>query len=490
MELVDYLRLLRRRWYLLVAALIVGGLGATAATHQQPRLYRASTTFYISDQQGRPVSTLLASSAQDRIATYATLAGSSPVINRVLGALPAGIHVAHIGIAATGIPGTIFMQLNTQADSVSGAFQLAAAYTRVFPAYITQFEHAGAGADSTSLKILNPPAVSTNPISPNPRKNLLLGLGLGLLVGLCGLMIAEALDNRMRTPEDIERASGLSLLATVPSEHRSDPLVAATRPRSQRAEAIRQLRTNIQFAAVDRTMSSIIVTSALAGEGKTSVSANLAVTFGAMGKRVILVDADLRKPSVAEFMSVEGGVGLTSVLIGSVSLDDALIPWGRDRTVSILTAGPRPANPSELLASSKMSELLEQLKQRADVIVIDTPPMLPVTDAAVLGAQSDGVVLIARINGTSKQKIKAAAAQLRKLGLPALGVVANWADLTSDYGYYGTTGRRRRADEELVDVAPAPSSPRKAKIVHHHDSDPLHSSRPSVEGTAPSPKAT
>lgn len=457
MELVDYLRLLRRRWYVLVLALLLGAGGAVAETHQATKLYAASTTFYVAGPGGRPVSTLLAQDAQARIATYAALANSGPVVRQALAAVPAGIAVNDYSVNAAGVENTIFMRLGTQASTPQGAYQLALAYTKTLPRYISQFEQSGRSGTSTTIRVLEQPTVSSTPVSPKPTKNLLVGLGIGLVVGIFALFIVEALDNRLRTSEALERLTKLPVLATIPEEYGGEALVTTTKPRSSRAEAIRQLRTNLQFATVDRTLRSVVVTSSVPDEGKTSIAADLAITFAAIGKRVILVDADLRKPSVARIMGVDGAVGLTSILIGEVQLREALIPWGREGNLRILPAGARPANPSELLASARMGEVFGQLTDAADVVVFDTPPLLPVTDGAVLGARSDGVLLVARLNATARSRLVTAVGQVHNMELPVLGVVANFAQRSPDYRYYIQAGRggRRRNTDQLINVAPA-----------------------------------
>ncbi|MBC7679294.1 MAG: polysaccharide biosynthesis tyrosine autokinase, partial [Pseudorhodobacter sp.] len=194
--------------------------------------------------------------------------------------------------------------------------------------------------------------------------------------------------------------------------------------------------TNVAFASVSSPLGALVVTSAIAGEGKTSISVNLALTSALSGQRVILVDADLRRPMVAESFGIEGAVGLSDVLIGTVSLDDALQPWGDlGDTLRVLPSGSRPANPSELLASGAMGQLIGRLRGQADLVIFDTPPVLPVTDAIALARCVDGVLLVTRIGTTGRDKLKSAVSILSKVDLRVVGLVANGGGAGEDYLY-------------------------------------------------------
>jgi capsular exopolysaccharide synthesis family protein len=182
----------------------------------------------------------------------------------------------------------------------------------------------------------------------------------------------------------------------------------------------------------------VVITSPSAGEGKSTTSCNLAITLAQAGVRTILVEADLRRPRVADYMGLEGAVGVTSVLTGVASLDEALQPWGRN-SLWVLASGPLPPNPSEVLGSHQMSELLKSLEDRADVIVLDSPPLLPVTDAAVLARQADGAVLVVRHGRTRREQVTRALEALKGVDAKLLGTILNWAAVkgpdAESYGY-------------------------------------------------------
>jgi len=214
-----------------------------------------------------------------------------------------------------------------------------------------------------------------------------LGLGLAIL--------RDILDTSIRSAEALRSISQVPVLGVISSDGstKKPPLLVDRSPRSPRAEAFRQIRTNLQFVNVDSPLRVLVVTSSSAQEGKSTTAANLALTIAETGRRVLLIEGDLRRPKVAEYLGLEGSVGLTNVLAGQVDVKDVLQPWGHGN-MTVLPSGSIPANPSELLGSHSMKRLLDSLKKSFDIIIIDTPPLLPVTDAAVTAVFADGAVVI------------------------------------------------------------------------------------------------
>ena len=219
------------------------------------------------------------------------------------------------------------------------------------------------------------------------------------------------------------------------SSTRSYPLITESNPKSPISEAYKILRTNIQFSNLDTDIQTIMVTSAAMGEGKSTTSANLAVAYAQAGKKVLIIDADLRKPTQHHIFRVSNRVGLTSVLSHQSPLGSALL----DTTVeqlSIIPSGPIPPNPSEILASKRMSSMLDDLKSQFDIIIIDTPPTLAVTDAQIMAAQSDGVLMVVAAGKVKKEAAARAKAGLDMVGAKLLGVVLNNISRSSAEGYY------------------------------------------------------
>lgn len=322
--------------------------------------------------------------------------------------------------------------------------------------------------------------VPDDPISPHPRRDAVLGGFVGLLLGLGVGVLREQLNDKIRSADEVERLTGLPLLAQLPFDDRAaDGVAVEKRPNSPFGEAMRSLRTSIQYQGVDRPVKVILVTSSLPGEGKSLVAANLAAAFAQADYRTLLISADLRRPTVdGLFGELEPSVGLIGVIspvarggkgptgdghgngYGPESVETATVAALQGTPISnllLLPAGPTPPNPAELLGSRRMAAILDHLSMNADVIVIDSPPLLPVTDAAVLAAKCEGVVLVAGANETPRGALERARTVLAGTGARVLGVVFNKSKkATSGYyygGYYGNVPETMRRRETSPSVA-------------------------------------
>ncbi|MGI8873777.1 MAG: polysaccharide biosynthesis tyrosine autokinase [Egibacteraceae bacterium] len=302
-------------------------------------------------------------------------------------------------------------------------------------------------AQGSNAQVIEPAAVPGAPVSPNPQRNAILALVLAILAGVGLVILVDRMDRRLRDADEIEKMLGLPLLAVLSKE-----AFPGGRPTKRSALAFQTLRDSLTYFNVDETLRIIAVTSPLKGEGKTTVATNLAVSLARANNRVILVDADLRRPQVARRMGVEEGLGLSSVLLGA-PLDDALVqvsPFGSQ--LRILPAGPKPPNPSELIGSKRMSALLDELTARADVVVIDTPPMLVVSDAFPLLEQISGTVGVARLDQTPREAVQrmveiTGAAGGRVFGMVATGAKgARRREYKYGYGY--------ETETPIIGVAP------------------------------------
>ena len=282
---------------------------------------------------------------------------------------------------------------------------------------------------------------------------------LGLLLGVGVAVLREVLDTSVKSPADAvhyARAPVVGNLAFDPV-YEKQPLLSDIAGHAPRAEAFRVLRTNLQFLDVDKQSKVITVTSSLPQEGKTATAVNLAIALAQAGNRTLLVDADLRRPKVAEALGVEGNVGMTTVLLGKVTLDEALQTHVRSG-LKVLTSGAIPPNPAELLQSTTMTEFVDSLRGEYDVVLFDSPPLLPVTDAALLASQSDGAIMVIRHGKTTREQLAASVERLENVGARALGVVLNMVPTRmmnkSSYGYgygygygYAPHPGRRKAEE-------------------------------------------
>jgi len=306
-----------------------------------------------------------------------------------------------------------------------------------------------------SLSVVEPAAAPTLPMPSGKMRTVLLAAAVGLVLALGTAFLLEYLDDTIKTPDDVERAMKLTTLAGISrigGDKMSDRLITIKHPRSPISEAYRVLRTNLQFSSLDRPLQTLVVTSPNPVEGKSTTAANLAVVMAQAGKAVVLVDADLRRPVQHRVFGVDNNRGLTEVLLdGDPVLDGNLQETGVEN-LRLLTTGPLPPNPSELLGSQRMARLVEQLKKEADVIVFDSPPSLAVADASVLATQADGVLIVADAGHTRRKMAREAVERFRQVGANLLGVALN--RLKSGRGgysyyyyhyYYGEGKKQRRS---------------------------------------------
>jgi non-specific protein-tyrosine kinase len=311
------------------------------------------------------------------------------------------------------------------------------------------------GTASNLLTMVEPAAASTSPVAPRVLFNTLLAVALAVLVVAGIAFLAEQLDDSIKDADAVQEVIGVSTLGTIPrmrgERGRSEiyRLAAILYPRSGVAEGYRMLRANIEFASVDAPVKTLLVTSAVPNEGKTVTAANIAVVFAQAGRRVLLVDADLRKPSVHTIFGLPNGQGLTTMLRGETMTPEVVSHATEQANLRILTTGPLPPNPAELLGSHRMQSVLGLLKESADLVVFDSPPLQAVTDAAVLSSFSDGALLVVDAGHSRRRAVRQAYQALERAGANVLGVVLNRVAEKSSFDYAGYYGEEQ---------APAPDA--------------------------------
>jgi len=462
MELRDYLRAVRKRWWLVAGSIVVALGAAMLVTTLTPPKYSASVTFFVGTQT-KGVSDAYQGSlfSQQRIKSYADLLTSDRLAQAIVDNDPMGRTADQVqeSITANAIPDTVLLEATVTDGDRARALRLSQGLAKQFVALVQTLETPpGSDVPTVWVEVIAGPALAAKPVSPTPVRNAGLALVLGLVLGVGAAVLRETLDTSVKSAPALAELTGAAVLSTVPVDSRAKraPLIVAGSAGSVRAEALRQLRTNLQFVNVDAPARAIAVTSAVPGEGKTTTACNLAIVFAEAGKRVVIVDADLRRPRVAEYLNVEGAVGLTNVLAGQATVDDALQQWGTSG-VFVLPAGSIPPNPSELLGSRNMEALLASLRQGFDVVIVDTPPLLPVTDGAVAATIVDGTVLVFRCGKTTTAQARSAADALAAVDARVLGCVLNMVPRKSsgaytyyDYGSRPAGGRRDRAAEPVA----------------------------------------
>jgi polysaccharide biosynthesis transport protein len=330
-------------------------------------------------------------------------------------------------------------------------------YRQLYEGLMEKMKEAGvsAGLKSNNFRIVDVARAPTSPVEPNIPRNLAFAFTLGLTSGIGLAFLLEGLDNTVRTTEQAQMISGLPPLGMIPMGSRNTrdgantkrlviatskeavELVTQVRPQSQMAESYRALRTSLLLSNLGAPPKVIMITSALPQEGKTTTSINCAVVLAQKGVRVLLIDADLRRPSIHKTLGMGPRSGLSNVLTGSASLQQAITRSAVLPNLSVLPAGTPPPNPAELLASTNMRDVLEELRGQYDHIVVDTPPTLSVTDAVVLSPRADAVVLVIRSGQTTKQALRRSRDVLMQVNAKVSGVLLNAVDLSSpDYYYY------------------------------------------------------
>lgn len=301
--------------------------------------------------------------------------------------------------------------------------------------YASLLANTDRGAVNT-LTVIEPAVLPVFPIGPNKNMTVILStvIAMGIAVGAAYLL--EFVDDTLKSPEEITRLLNLPVIGylTEMGKGQNEAAYVAKKPRSIVAEAFRALRVNLDFVGVDEPLKTILVTSSGVSEGKTSVATNLAIVMAQAGKKVILLDADLRRPNVHRSLELPNTKGLSDVFRGNVELQELPLAW-TESNLSVITAGSIPPNPTDLLGSKRMDAILDQLAQEVDMVVIDGPPLL-VSDAAVLAAKVNGVLLVIRHGYTRKGAIKAALEQLHRTGARVVGIALNRLPRTSE-GYYG-----------------------------------------------------
>ena len=440
MELQDYLRILRKRWItIVVTALVVVGV-AGVFTALQTNQYSSKTQFFVS-VSGADNAALQQGSTftQERVKSYAQLMKTPKALDPVVTELNDGTTTSELAqrITVTTPPDTVLLEVAVQDASAKKAQRIASAIGETFPDVVSEIEKpAGKSSSPIKVSLVLPAETGNAPVSPNPLRNLLLGLLLGLFLGFGLAIFRHLVDTTVRTDDDVKEVTEEPVIGAVHYDPRagSEPLIVESDPSSPRAEAFRAVRTNLMFLDAANHPRTILLTSSIPGEGKSTTIANLALTLAKSGSRVCLIEGDLRRPRLLDYLGLEGSAGLTDVLIDRADLDDVLQPYGVDK-LEVIGAGSIPPNPSELLASDSMGRVLAQLSSRFDYVLIDTPPVLPVTDAVVLSTKIDGVIVLVGTTIVRKEQLKATLEALGAVNNKLLGLVLNRVGHASAGGY-------------------------------------------------------
>ncbi len=454
--------LVGRLWRVAIVGVLVGGAAGYALSHLATAEYEAHADVLVIPSPG----TRAGDAIDGRLLqSYAVLAGSRRIAATVHDRTASDQSVGQVERSLVGevLPGSTVVRVTATHPDPSVAAKLSSAAAESFVDLLissgTAVDPEAATPDpdeprpSLVASIIETSPTPSSPASPDRRAWALWGALAGVLLSVVLSLTRQVTDRRVRSAEDLAEITGLPQIGAFGYDRTvaRQPLVADLDAHHPRFEAARIMRTNLQFLDVDRDSSVLTITSCLPGEGKTTVATSVAVALARSGQSVVLVEGDLRRPRLAELFDLPGSTGLTTTLVGRVDLDDAIqetaVPG-----LDLLTSGTRPPNPSELLQTQAMSELLNTLSRRYDVVLIDAPPLLPVTDAALLAEASDGALLVVRHGRTMQEQVRIAMDRLDGVGATLYGTVMTMVPArgAARYGYgygYGPDGRdqgRRR----------------------------------------------
>ncbi|MFE7856663.1 Wzz/FepE/Etk N-terminal domain-containing protein [Streptomyces sp. NPDC057403] len=431
MGLHDYTDALRRYWRFVVACVLLGLAGAAAVTVLMPRSYTADAQLFIATRDESSGDAYQGGLfTQQRVKSYTRIVTSPAVLNEVITQLGLPTTSGRLAkkIDATAPLDTTLVDIKVTDRSAARAQAIADATASHFTRYIATVEGSSTGAPPlVKASVIGGSQRPSTPTSPRPALNLGIGLVAGLVVGVGGAVLRRSLDTTLRTAEDLTAQLSPPVLGSVPPPDdrrraRSGRHLGTTR----RTEAVSQLRTRLTFTTGGGMPASVLVGSALPSEGRTVTAIDLATSVALTGGHVVLVEADLRRPCLTERLGLRDGAGLTEVLTGRASLFDVLQSWG-DGNLRVLPSGLAPADPSALLALSPMAQLFRALEEDADLVVVDSPPMLSFAEGAAVASLTAGVLLLVRAGRTHLADARRALDTLSAVRAQVLGTVLTGA---------------------------------------------------------------
>jgi len=455
MEFKDYVRVIRAHWVGVVILVVLGVLAAVGYNLQASKVYEASASGFfnsgpsVGDAASQSGNAIVDDQyAKSRATSYVSIARSLDIATAVQKALGVTTSASALAgeISAVNPENTVLINITARSSTPDGALKLANAWTTALSEKVLALEGTDPGRHGLRMTPTYSADVPTTPVLPRTKVNLVLGLLGGMLLGFVYALIRKQFDRRLRSAEEVEKAFGIPVIGLVPQSSSmrqgdSDALaLAVTGSRSSSsastAEAFRKLRTNLAFMDVDHPPRIIVVTSPKQSDGKSTVAANLAAAIAIGGQPVTLIDGDLRRPTVAHSLSMVDGAGLTDVLVGRVTAAEVMQDHPDVPGLRVLASGAIPPNPSELLGSQAMRTLITELAKDA-MVIIDAPPLLPVTDAAVLTRSADGAIVVITHGGTLDTELSVSLNHISTVHGRTLGVVFNRMRRSASGGYYG-----------------------------------------------------
>lgn len=447
MSFQDFAKILRARWLTICVTVVLALLAAVAFTLLTTPLYQASTRLFVSTTAGASAAELYQGNrlSQDRVISYTELLRGETLAQRTIDKLGLDMSAEALRqqVKASSKADTVLINVAVLDQSPVRARDIANTLSDEFVAMIRELETPEGGTRPDARVVVEQRAsIPSDPVVPKTKRNLATGLGLGVILGLALAMLRDLVDNTVKTRESIEELTGAGLVGTIPldKERRKEPAISFEKDNSAIAESFRKLRTNLQFLAVDNPPRVIVITSSMPSEGKSTTAMNIALVLAEANHTVVLIDGDMRRPTVHKSLGLVGAVGFSTVLSGRTSLDEALQETSFPG-LTVLTSGTVPPNPSELLGSMAAKKILSDLRARFDYVIVDSSPLLAVTDAAILAANADGVLIMARFGQTKTDQLSQAVGHLEDVGATVLGAVMTMrptrGSSSYQYTYYG-----------------------------------------------------
>lgn len=471
-NLQSWLKIVREHWLLATSAVLVTVLAAGLVWLLRPAEYTGRITLYVSAQTADTAQTAYQGSllSQQRVTSYVELVTSERVTRGVIerfGLAATPEEVAEEIKASTTLD-SVLIQIDVTSESPEQAAAMANVVGGIFIDMVNELDRPASPTvvPPVAVRVVQPAIAPLLPSSPTLPVTLALGFIVGLALGVGAAFARNAVDNSVKTLEQLRGLTASPNLGSIAFDSNvpKHPLTILEDPQSPHSEAFRHLRTNLQFVDVDNAHRVVVVSSSMPEEGKTTTLSNLAIAMSSTGSRILVIEADLRRPKLADLFGFDRAVGLTNVLAGTVPFDQAVQPWAGGK-LDVLASGPLPPNPSELLASKQMADLLRHLGEIYDAVLVDTPPLLPVTDAAAVAPAADGVILVCRFKQTRRDQLRAATEALRAVGAPLFGTVLTMVP-TSGPGAYARYNSYYQIDPaQLASSQTAPSPARRPSPV-------------------------
>lgn len=479
MTLRDYLRVIHASWLVVILCLALGISCSALMTALLPREYQADVMVYISAQV-TPAETAAALDsgelAKQRMSSYQELATSPKVAEDVVQKLQLGVTPEELSkrLSARATTDTVVLNISALDANPDRSAVIANTVAESFARLVDQLERPQDGPQSAlvSARIVRPASPPVAPTGPNLPLNLALGALLGLLVGIGAAFLRQALDVSVRSQSTLRQALGVPTIGLLTRRRKMSqtPLTIHQDPRARQADEFRQLRATLRFNNSYRRSKLFVVSSSQPREGKTTTACNLAIALADFGARVLLIEADLRHPKAADYLRLDRGKGLTDILSGEARLDDVIQSWG-ENAIHFLPSGPLPNDPSELLGSRDMAALLAEAHKRYDVVLLDTPPLLPYPDASAVAPYTDGVILVVRYGRTKLQHVHAAARSLDAVSARLLGTVLTMLPRRGPDRFGGGDDAHSRMEERNRLVAETAPHEWRPDLPEHHNTE-------------------